>query len=313
MMERHWDFADRLPGSDLTSIIKDMQSRANASRRSQATPPDFEATLKRFNIPTGTLRPHVRNPIRTERLAPAYADPLTMLDEADRMAPRDLPLIGADLSGGPDKDAKPWIPASFPDFPSIHTFKATPVDLESVMNRGTGILFDGKPVEEMLAAAGGGPAGPAVASAGGPRAAAVNPATVRPSDGPRGDPVRLRAAAALESEQAAVALRQLMRASKVASLKEVRANAERNPLRKARFGVWEDAMRQLIDEKENKDGSGGGGGKGATGGGGIARREIADYAMMVNAEKKFARKPVQKMVKSAAAGAGAGAGGGTKS
>lgn len=37
-----------------------------------------------------------------------------------------LPLLGPELSGQTDRDIKPYIPNSFPQFPSKHTYKFTP-------------------------------------------------------------------------------------------------------------------------------------------------------------------------------------------
>lgn len=37
-----------------------------------------------------------------------------------------LPLLGPELSGQADRDIKPYIPNSFPQFPSKHTYKFTP-------------------------------------------------------------------------------------------------------------------------------------------------------------------------------------------
>lgn len=82
----------------------------------------MEAVLRQFNIPISSLKPHLKNPVRKERLAPSY----TNVDVPDEDAYTTLPLLGAELSGQPDKDARKYIPSSFPDFPSRHTYKFTP-------------------------------------------------------------------------------------------------------------------------------------------------------------------------------------------
>ncbi|KAG5992430.1 hypothetical protein E4U54_003646 [Claviceps lovelessii] len=106
----------------LDSLIEETKRFALASRRDHPVPLDFEAVLRQFNLPVASLKPHLKNPLPTVALAPSYQ----YVHEADEQAYAALPLLGPELSSQEDKDAKKYIPSSFPDFPSRHTYKFTP-------------------------------------------------------------------------------------------------------------------------------------------------------------------------------------------
>ncbi|XWW95981.1 hypothetical protein V2A60_003951 [Cordyceps javanica] len=108
----------------LESIIDETKRLATASRREHPIPSDFENMLKRYNLPISSLTPHLKNPMRITSL------PSLVLNEDTRYFSdfKPLPLLGLELSGQEDKDAKIYIPSSFPDFPSKHTYKFTPQD-----------------------------------------------------------------------------------------------------------------------------------------------------------------------------------------
>lgn len=103
-------------------MIDAAKSIALAARREHLIPTDFEHTLRRHNISLASLRPHLRPPIPQHIVTPTFAD--TWIEDQD--AYTTLPLLGKELSGQPDKDEKEYIPSSFPDFPSKHTYKFTP-------------------------------------------------------------------------------------------------------------------------------------------------------------------------------------------
>ncbi|KAF7543478.1 hypothetical protein G7046_g9992 [Stylonectria norvegica] len=106
----------------LNSLIEDVKSFALSARREHPIPTDFERTLRRYNVPISSLKPHVKHPIPKQQTVPKYIDALP----EDEDAYTTLPLLGEELSGQPDKDEKEYIPPSFPDFPSKHTYKFTP-------------------------------------------------------------------------------------------------------------------------------------------------------------------------------------------
>ncbi|KLU83717.1 hypothetical protein MAPG_02768 [Magnaporthiopsis poae ATCC 64411] len=108
---------------------------ASAARRAQPIPTDYDIGLKRMNLGTALLRPHLKPPIPKPRITPTYATPAGLVDTHQKC----LPLLGEELSGRPEKEAKDYIPKSFPDFPSIHTYKATPQDADEVTVQGTGL------------------------------------------------------------------------------------------------------------------------------------------------------------------------------
>lgn len=95
--------------------------------------------LGRHNVPVASLKQHMRLPVPKKALVPLYK-PVPQASE-DILAV--LPLLGPELSGKADKDTKPYIPTTFPDFPSKHTYKFTPQ--EDVNNR------DSKSVREQVA------------------------------------------------------------------------------------------------------------------------------------------------------------------
>lgn len=106
----------------LDSIIGEIKQFAHSSRREHPTPMDFEKTLNRHNIPIRSLKPHLNNPLPRQRLAPTYIQ-VKSIDDHDAFTT--LPLLDPELSGQADKDSKSYIPKSFPDFPSMHTYKFT--------------------------------------------------------------------------------------------------------------------------------------------------------------------------------------------
>lgn len=68
--------------------------------------------------------PHLKNPMATDT-TPGFIYNTETLQSSEF---NPLPLLGSELSGQADKDAKSYIPSSFPDFPSKHTYKFTPQD-----------------------------------------------------------------------------------------------------------------------------------------------------------------------------------------
>jgi transcription initiation factor TFIID subunit 8 len=119
-------------------------------------------------------------------------------------------------------------------------------------------------------------------------AAKVARPPLKPEEIPRGDAKKLREAVAREARLGEEALRRLQRASKLAKQSELWATAERDPVRKTKMGLWQDAMRELMGE----EGAGAGGGQdvdmldGGFGHDGVlqGRVGIADRSMVVNAE-----------------------------
>lgn len=201
------------------------------------------------------------------KLHAQYFDPT-----AQRPPPgSELPLLGNELSGRSEKASKKYIPKNFPDFPSIHTYKYTPEDLDAVTIQGSGLSYE--------------------------NGAAVGARARSLPDGPRGDAKRMREAAARETQQAEEALRGLLQAGKINALKEVRDHAQKDRFSKRRYDLWEKAMLHLLE----KDGDLSGTGKAASASGAERLVEIADHTMMVNAERAYHRKGVHRLGKKGAA------------
>ncbi|UNI15621.1 hypothetical protein JDV02_002137 [Purpureocillium takamizusanense] len=117
-----------LTALDMESLIEQVKRFALAARREHPIPTDFELMMGYHNLTTRSLRPHLKNPLPQSVLAPTFH----ALTTADNEALATLPLLSDQLSGQADKDAKQYIPSSFPDFPSRHTYRFTPQEDTSV-------------------------------------------------------------------------------------------------------------------------------------------------------------------------------------
>ncbi|EGO55923.1 hypothetical protein NEUTE1DRAFT_124233 [Neurospora tetrasperma FGSC 2508] len=275
----------------LHSLTEEVKVFANAARRSYPIPKDFENTLKRFNLTPTALYSHRKPPIPKKQRQPVWEDlPL------DAAIPTDLPVLDPELDGAADKAAKNYIPSSFPSFPSVHTYKYTPESVEAATTAQHSIMTDTQAtvtmtqtqtmVESQAAAATA-----AVAAQQSQLPTKIPQRPLAPDEIPRGDPKKIREAAAKEAKAGEQALRRLMRASKIAKQKDVSATAQRDPSRRERYALWEAAMRELVEDDTKAKGRE------------VApasmhsqqgRVEIADHSMIVNAEKGYYRKEVAR-------------------
>jgi hypothetical protein len=259
--------------------VEDVKAFANAARRSYPVPTDFELTLKRFNLTTSALKPHIRPPIPKPKRQPVY-EPLEIETATDTF----LPILGEELSGRTDKKSKAHVPNAFPSFPSIHTYRYTPEVKEY-----------NPPNEDW------GDFAPEIASQSisqfhtpdDPQSQ-TQPRVKRPlapEEVPHGDPKKIREAAAKEAKYGEQALRKLMRASKIARQKEVWSTAQRQPQRRLRQELWETSMKDFIEEDVRAKGL-----QVEDGAihGTLGKFEIADHSTIVNAEGRYYRKEVQR-------------------
>lgn len=257
---------------DMSRLMQDVRSFASASRRSYPIPTDFETSLTRFNLPISSLKPHLRPPVSKAKREPAWA---TITPEVD--AGLSLPILADELSGVSEKEAKQYIPRAFPSFPSLHTYKYTPENAENATVSTDWGAFE-PDIESQEASSGG---LQTIAQA------RIQRRPLAPDEIPRGDPKKMREAAAKEAKAGEEALRRLVRASKIAKQKEVWATAQREPARRERHDLWESALRDTMEEDARA--SGRSFAPGATHGA-LGRFEIADHSMIVNAGRKYQRK-----------------------
>ncbi|KAL7926703.1 hypothetical protein ACQKWADRAFT_281121 [Trichoderma austrokoningii] len=105
----------------LSSIIEEVKRFAISSRREAPIPSDFELMLRHHNLTLSSLKPHIKGRLSNQDAANRSENLITNDDTFNS-----LPLLGDELSGQPDKESKAYIPASFPGFPSTHTYRFTP-------------------------------------------------------------------------------------------------------------------------------------------------------------------------------------------
>ncbi|KAL2867321.1 uncharacterized protein BJX67DRAFT_371983 [Aspergillus lucknowensis] len=97
-----------------------------SSRRVQPIPQDFEFALKRHSLPVDSLLPYLQAPPKIEPIPTQLPSPPPEEDDDFKV----LPSLEPQLSGEDDRVRSPYIPKHFPEFPSKHTYRHTPVFTE---------------------------------------------------------------------------------------------------------------------------------------------------------------------------------------
>ncbi|KAL4875654.1 transcription factor TFIID complex subunit 8 C-term-domain-containing protein [Aspergillus karnatakaensis] len=97
-----------------------------SSRRQQPIPQDIEYAFKRHSLPVNSLLPYLQPPPKLEPVPAQLPSPPPDEDDDFNI----LPSLGPQLSGEDDRVRSPYIPKHFPDFPSKHTYRHTPVFTE---------------------------------------------------------------------------------------------------------------------------------------------------------------------------------------
>lgn len=123
-----------------------------ACRRIQPIPQDFEHALRRSFITVDDLSPHLK-PLGAVEPTPMLlpSPPPEEKDPFDAFA--GMPVLDPHLSGEDDRARSAYIPPHFPQFPSKHTYRYTPVftereqDPRKIRERAT---EDGRHGEEAL-------------------------------------------------------------------------------------------------------------------------------------------------------------------
>lgn len=119
-----------------------------SSRRIQPIPQDFEHALTRYHLSPDDLLPYLKSPPTVEPTPTLLLSPPPKED-----AFKAIPFLGPQLSGEDDRARSAYIPKHFPEFPSKHTYRYTPVftereaDPRKIRERAT---EDGRYGEEAL-------------------------------------------------------------------------------------------------------------------------------------------------------------------
>ncbi|EMR61523.1 putative bromodomain associated domain-containing protein [Eutypa lata UCREL1] len=134
-----------------TGFVEHLKRTANAARRDNPTPADFETILQRYNIPTSSLKPHLKNPVSKKKLVPKTYNPFTE-DLGAIQSTKASMFLGPELDGNQEKESKEWIPSSFPSFPSKHSYRFTPVEapVRDLKKKRAEAAFEARKGEEAL-------------------------------------------------------------------------------------------------------------------------------------------------------------------
>ncbi|KAK8085166.1 hypothetical protein PG997_006437 [Apiospora hydei] len=112
----------------LTGFIADLKLYAEASRRHDPMPTDFEKVLRGHNLGMSYLQPHLVNPVlkkKKDKQNAQFYDPTPTSKETDYFKIRSTEFLGAELDGDEERQEKRWIPQTLPSFPPKHTYRYT--------------------------------------------------------------------------------------------------------------------------------------------------------------------------------------------
>ncbi|KAL4809903.1 transcription factor TFIID complex subunit 8 C-term-domain-containing protein [Aspergillus unguis] len=110
----------------LLRLASHVRASMLSSRRLQPIPHDFEFALKRHRLPVDSLVPHLQPPPKAEIVPTQLPSPPPEEDDDFKI----LPSLEPTLSGEDDRARSSYIPRHFPEFPSKHTYRHTPVFTE---------------------------------------------------------------------------------------------------------------------------------------------------------------------------------------
>jgi hypothetical protein len=138
--------------TDILHLASFVRQTMGSCRRIQPIPQDFEYALRRSFISVDDLTPHLKS-LRALVPAPTLlpSPPPEEKDPFDDFS--GMPVLDPYLSGENDRVRSQYIPPHFPQFPSKHTYRYTPVfterelDPRKIRERAT---EDGRHGEEAL-------------------------------------------------------------------------------------------------------------------------------------------------------------------
>lgn len=106
---------------DMAHYLADVRQSMLSCRRTQAIPQDFLQALHTHQLSLRSLLPHLDPPVDPSRSQlPLPAEP------AQEEEQQNFQFLGPILNSAPSEKAKAYVPKHFPEFPSKHTYQATP-------------------------------------------------------------------------------------------------------------------------------------------------------------------------------------------
>ena len=105
----------------MAHYLADVRQCMLSCRRTQAIPQDFLQALHTHQLSLRSLLPHLDPPVSPSRTQfPLQTDIVQDNDD------QHLRFLGPLLNVDPDENLRAYVPKHFPEFPSKHTYKATP-------------------------------------------------------------------------------------------------------------------------------------------------------------------------------------------
>lgn len=106
---------------DMAHYLTDVRQSMLSCRRTQAVPHDFLQALHTHQLSLRSLLPHLDPPVN-----PSRTQLPLQINTAQDNDEQHLRFLGPLLNADPDEKLRAYIPKHFPEFPSKHTYKATP-------------------------------------------------------------------------------------------------------------------------------------------------------------------------------------------